>query len=115
MKKIFLPSIIFFVVLTAGVVLYQTADAKKINIADVNLSGQVIDMTSGEPLTGVEIEIEGSDKKVYTDFDGNFNFDNLKPGDYNIIASYISYDKSYVENLSLRTNEDLEIQLQASR
>ncbi len=61
--------------------------------ATINLMGQVIDFNSGEALTGVEVTIEGMNKKAYTDFDGNFRFDNLNPGEYNIIASFISYNK----------------------
>lgn len=79
------------------------------------LSGSVIDFQSGEALTGVEVSIEGTDIKTYTDFDGNFEFDNVKPGNYNIIASYISYDKSLVENFEANCqNKKVDIKLQES-
>jgi len=81
----------------------------------VSLSGTVIDFQSGEALTGVEVLIEGADIKVYTDFDGNFEFDNVKPGNYNIIASYISYEKSLVENFEAnKQNKEIDIKLQES-
>jgi len=117
MKKILVPSTIIVAILLIGFISIKKADAKKLHNEQSNvvLSGQVIDLVSGEYLTGVEVEIEGHDQKVYTDFDGNFEFSNLKPGEYNIIASYISYNKSYVENINLRTNEALSIKLQASR
>lgn len=115
MKKILVPSVIFVAILVLGLASFNNVGANKAYIKEVSLSGQVVDLVSGEALTGVEVEIEGVDQKVYTDFDGNFEFKNLKPGEYNVIASYISYDKSYVENLDLRTNEDLNIKLQASR
>ena len=82
----------------------------------VSLSGTVIDFNSGETLTGVEVTIEGTDIKAYTDFDGKFEIDNVKPGNYNIIASYISYDKSLIENFKADIeNNEVDIKLQSSK
>ena len=63
------------------------------NTATVALSGTVLDSNSGELLVGVEVKIEGTNTKTYTDFDGNFSFDNMKPGEYKLVANYISYKK----------------------
>lgn len=83
--------------------------------AAVSISGKVIDFTSGEALAGVEVAIEGSTKKVHTDFDGNFKIDNVKPGSYNLIASYISYNKSFIEKLNVeKPNQELNIKLQSA-
>jgi len=83
--------------------------------AVVSISGKVIDFTSGEALAGVEVAIEGSTKKVHTDFDGNFKIDNVKPGSYNLIASYISYNKSFIEKLNVeKPNQELNIKLQSA-
>lgn len=81
----------------------------------ISVSGTVMDFDSGEVLTGVEVTIEGTDIKAYTDFDGNFIFDNMKPGKYNIIASYISYEKSLVENFEADNKKtEVNIKLQES-
>jgi len=83
--------------------------------AVVSISGKVIDFTSGEALAGVEVAIEGSSQKVHTDFDGNFKIDNVKPGTYNLIASYISYKKSFIEKLAVeKPNQELNIKLQSA-
>jgi len=83
--------------------------------AAVSISGKVIDFTSGEALAGVEVAIEGSTKKVHTDFDGNFKIENLKPGSYNLIASFISYNKSFIEKLDIeKSNQELNIKLQSA-
>ncbi len=83
--------------------------------AVVSISGKVIDYTSGESLAGVEVAVEGSSKKAYTDFDGNFKIENIKPGSYNLIASYISYNKSFIEKLNVeKSNQQLSIKLQSS-
>ena len=82
----------------------------------VSLSGTVIDFQSGEVLTGVEVIVEGTDIKVYTDFDGNFEIEDVTPGNYNIIASYISYDKSLIENFKADSNHnEVDIKLQSSK
>lgn len=83
--------------------------------AAVSISGKVIDLNSGEALAGVEVTIEGSTKKVHTDLDGNFKINDLRPGAYNLIASYISYNKSFIEKLEVgRPNQSLDIKLQSA-
>ncbi|MBW6537161.1 MAG: carboxypeptidase-like regulatory domain-containing protein [Mariniphaga sp.] len=82
--------------------------------ATVALSGTVLDSNSGELLVGVEVKIEGTETKTYTDFDGNFTFGNMKPGEYKLVANYISY-KSSVETLQLNGKENqVKIKLQNS-
>ena len=89
----------------------ETASA----ITECSISGKVIDFTSGEALAGVEVTIEGSTKKVHTDFDGNFKIENVKPGAYNLIASFISYNKSFIEKLDVeKSNQELNIKLQSA-
>ncbi len=84
-------------------------------ITSLSITGKVIDFSTGEALAGVELTIEGSAKKVYTDFDGKFKIENVAPGQYNLIASFISYDKSYIEKLSVeKSSNDLNIKLQSA-
>ena len=84
------------------------------NAATVILTGSIADEISGESLVGVEVKIEGTDMKTYTDFDGNFAFTNVKPGEYKLIANYISYQaKTEILNASANENE-LKIKLQSS-
>jgi hypothetical protein len=81
----------------------------------ITLTGCVIDFNSGEALTGVEVKIDGTDIKAYTDFDGNFEIPNVKPGKYNLIASYISYNNSLVEDFNLEKKENqVNIKMQPS-
>lgn len=65
------------------------------------VQGQVMDLSSGESITGAEVKIKQSDKKTYTDFDGQFSFQNIEPGNYDIVVSYISYDNSLLENIEI--------------
>lgn len=105
MKKLLIATIAIFFAF-AGY-----AEEKKGNtIADAEseattvLTGTVADSGSGELLTGVEIKLEGTNLKTYTDFDGNFSF-RVKPGEYKIVANYISYQKS-AQKLKVGNNEN---------
>lgn len=79
----------------------------------ITVTGTVIDLKTGEALAGVEISLNGTDLKAYSDFDGNFTISDLKPGEYDIVASYISYKKSLVEDFKADGSQEVEIKLQA--
>lgn len=80
-------------------------DNNNTNSAKAAVSGKVIDNETGESLAGVVVSIENTDIQVYTDLDGNFEIDQILPGNYNLVVSYISYKSSLIENLSLNANE----------
>lgn len=114
--------ILSFVFVALSVIVYADNEGAESNASEapvvevLSLSGTVIDFSSGEALTGVEVTVEGTDIKVYTDFDGNFEIDNVQPGSYNIIASYISYEKSLIENFEANSqHKEVDIKLQESK
>lgn len=78
--------------------------------ATTSLAGKVIDKNSGEYLAGVAVKIEGSDKVVYTDFDGNFEFASLKPGNYHVSTNMISY-KENSENVKISLKDENRVEL----
>lgn len=59
-------------------------------------SGKVLDKTSGQPLSGVNINVQGSTTGTSTDFDGKFQLSNVKKGD-KIVFSFIGYKSETVE------------------
>ena len=79
----------------------KTENTSTGNAVLTELSGQVIDKNTNETLVGVKVSVNGTDMVTYTDFDGMYHFDNLKPGNYNLTASYISYENKTVENIVL--------------
>lgn len=118
MKKSFLTIGLSLMIsaIIAGNDLTPADGAGKLPSQTVTLKGQVVDFNSGESLTGVEVTIEGTSIKAYTDFDGNFEIKDVKPGSYNLVASYISYKNSLVENFNAADKENnVEIKLQGSR
>ena len=117
MKQIILTTVLVLFVFTG----FSKNEQKKTEspaaneIAVIDLSGTVTDGKTGELLVGVEVCLKGTDQKTYTDFDGQFAFKNLKKGNYDIVSSYISYEKKVVENiLADQTKNQLEIKLQSS-
>ena len=83
------------------------------NTASLVITGSVFDQNSGESLVGVEIQIEGTDLKTYTDFDGNFSFKNVKPGEYKLVSNYISYQQNTKTVDISSDNSEVKIKLQS--
>ncbi len=54
--------------------------------AAISFRGNIIDEVSGEAWVGVEVKVDGTDVKTYTDFDGHFVIDNLKAGQYKLVT-----------------------------
>ncbi len=51
--------------------------------------------STGEPLEGVTVRIEGTSLGAYTDAEGKFQFE-LKPGDYQLKFSYVGFDDTLI-------------------
>ncbi len=77
------------------------------NFNTTSLSGTVLDNVTGEALTGVAIRFEGSNKTVYTDFDGNFKIEDIVPGQYNILSNYISYADNKLKGVNLGSENNV--------
>jgi len=59
------------------------------------IAGKVVDKKTGEELIGVSVIIEGTTTAVATEIDGKYIL-NVKPGTYNIVFGYVSYQKKTV-------------------
>lgn len=85
----------------------KPAPAKTTSAIALNniITGVILDKTTGESLTGVEVRVEGTDLKTYTDFDGKFVFENVKAGEYKVLANYISYGNNETKPIKVNNNE----------
>lgn len=105
------------IIMLAGLVLMITtlafATGEGSKLATTAVKGVVVDHLSGEVLAGAEIAIPGTNIKVYSNLDGEFEISNLTPGNYNMVVSYISYNQSLIENMTLTGTQinKLEIKL----
>ncbi|WP_075603400.1 carboxypeptidase-like regulatory domain-containing protein [Saccharicrinis aurantiacus] len=89
-----MKSSLIITLFAAVLVLSSFKGEKNVDAAPVaanTISGSIMDKETGEFLAGVEVELEGTSKKVYTDFDGNYSFSNVKDGVYKVKAHLISY------------------------
>ena len=71
---------------------------------DLKISGIVLDKLTNTPLPFVNISIIGEGIGTSTDELGYFEINNLKPGVYNLQASFIGYKKSSINDESLKLN-----------
>lgn len=119
MKKIF--TILLLGILITGFNVYATGDKDKkdkdkkdntsIASASVQIHGQVFDAITGEALVGVAVKLEETRKTVYTDFEGKFRFNSVKPGNYKLYLELISYRKE-IENIKMEFNNKQSIKIQ---
>jgi hypothetical protein len=119
MKKLILSVL----VLVASVSVFaEKADSKaenkkatKSEVAMTIVSGNIIDVVTGEALVGVEVTVEGSDSKAYSDFDGHFTIKDVKAGECKLVANYTSYNKTE-KTVELKSKKNqVKIELQASK
>ncbi len=78
--------------------------------------GIVKDKSSGEPLIGVNIVLEGTNLGASTDMDGTFIILNVPPGTYTVIAQYIGYSNVRIQNVKVNVDltTELSIEMQES-
>ncbi len=77
------------------------------------LRGKVTDKETGDPIAGVNILIEGSDRSISTDLDGDYILIGLPPGTYSVQAEYVGYQRLVCSNVRILSNltTTLDIQL----
>lgn len=83
-------------------------------VMTTSLSGKVLDKITGEALVGVKVSVAGSEKSVYTDFDGNFQISGVLPGNVELTASYISYkQKTEKVNVDLTKSNTVDVKIES--
>lgn len=87
-----------FLILTLVVTLFANAQNGK-------LVGKIVDGKTGEVLPGAAVIVEGTTIGAASDFDGNYSLSNLKPGKYNILCSYITYESKKFIDVVIKPNE----------
>lgn len=65
-------------------------------LAQNTVGGTVLDKVSGQPIPGVNVNVQGATNGVSTDFDGKYQLSNVKRGD-KIVFSYIGYTNTVVD------------------
>lgn len=68
------------------------------------IQGTITDAKTGESLIGTNIVLQGSYIGTTTDLDGNYRLQNITPGTYNMVVSYISYNQQIIR-VTVKPNE----------
>jgi len=68
-------------------------------VAQISISGHINDKNNKEPLTGATILLEGTTRGAAADIDGNYKFNDLTPGSYSLVISYVSYTTRHISNV----------------
>ena len=63
------------------------------------VTGRVTEAGSGEPLIGVNVTIAGTQQGAMTDTDGYYVILNIRPGTYELRASYLGFQTQLVQNV----------------
>lgn len=71
------------------------------------IKGKVLEASSFEPITGVEIIIAEINQKALSDLDGNFFLPGIKPGTYTLQAAASGYETVTVPDLEFKAGDTL--------
>lgn len=107
-----------FVLLMAFSISWVSAEDPKKDIAlkaqTYQIEGTVTDYQTGEALVGVALKLKGTDKKIYTDLNGNFEINELPSGTYDIEIDYVSYKDVTLKNVSTLSSEmNIKVELES--
>jgi hypothetical protein len=94
-KIIFLTAFLFL----SSAVLAQTGTIK----------GRIYNAINNEPLPFANVGIQGTVYGATSDIDGNFRIENIEPGLYNVMATYIGYDSKIVYEVKVDGNKSIEV------
>jgi hypothetical protein len=77
------------------------------------IAGVVSDESTGDPLVGANVFLEGTAMGSSTDEDGFYFINNIPPGTFSVTVSYVGYDKMTKSNVSVMVDRttDLEFSL----
>lgn len=78
--------------------------------AQFSITGKISDKNSGLVLRDASISLDNHTASTHTDALGNFNFKDLKPGNYRIKISFLGY-KTLERDLNLNSNIKLDLEL----
>ncbi|MDZ7338773.1 MAG: TonB-dependent receptor, partial [candidate division KSB1 bacterium] len=76
--------------------------------------GKVVDATTGVPLPGVNVVVEGTARGAATDENGQFFILNMPPGTYTLRAMMIGYEAVRLQNVHVSVNRTEEVAIRLS-
>ena len=83
----------------------------------INLSHKIFDKEyNNEPLAFGTVSIKGTVQETSADIDGTYVFENLKPGKYVLVYSFVGYKtKEKTVNVTADKNPEINVEMEARR
>lgn len=75
-----------------------------------SVAGTVIDSTTGESLSSVNVVLEGTDRGATTTPDGSFDIARVQPGTYTLQASFVGYETA-TRSVVVQAGETIHVDL----
>lgn len=79
------------------------------------IKGTVTDAKTGEPLSGVSVQIEGTSMGAKTNFDGDYMIISVQPGTYNLMFTSVGYKKIRMTDVRVNSDQTTERNLQMNQ
>ncbi|MFQ6617243.1 MAG: TonB-dependent receptor domain-containing protein [Fidelibacterota bacterium] len=73
------------------------------------IAGSVKDKKTGDPLPGVNVVIEGTERGASTDYNGYFFITNMRPGKYTVVFTMMGYNKVVIHNVKVTVDQTAEL------
>jgi len=81
-------------------------DAAPTTVENVGtVSGVVVDGQQGEPLPGANVTVKGTATGTTTDLKGRYRLDGLEPGTYDLIYSFVGFQRKTVTGVEVKAGE----------
>jgi len=72
-----------------------------------NVKGKVMDASTGEPMIGATVALEGTHYSTVVNLDGTFVLKNIPAGKYQLVVSSVGYNRSKELEVNLSTGTDV--------
>ena len=90
---------------------HESISEQIIPVENGSVKGYVTDADTKEALQGVTVKINGTTIGTFTDKRGYYEINNLKPGKYSVVASYVGYAASSKE-ITISSGKTAEVNFQ---
>ncbi len=75
------------------------------------IAGQVVDVKTNEAIIGANVVIQGTTVGAATDLDGNFLINNVKPGSYIMVVSFVTYKTQTIPDVAVESGSKTSLQI----
>ncbi|MDZ7650902.1 MAG: carboxypeptidase-like regulatory domain-containing protein [Cytophagales bacterium] len=74
------------------------------------IAGKVVDVKTQEEIIGANVVIEGTTTGAATDIEGNFTINNVKPGVYTLVVSFVTYKTHLIKDVVVESGKKTTIE-----